>query len=41
MSNELIAKIGTSVLILEGVIAYALTFFASDCCAELYGRQPA
>ena len=41
MSNELSTKSGTSVLISEGVIAYALTFFASDCYAELYGRRPA
>jgi uncharacterized integral membrane protein (TIGR00697 family) len=33
--------IGTSVLVPAGVIAYALTFFASDCYAELYGRRPA
>jgi uncharacterized integral membrane protein (TIGR00697 family) len=33
--------IGTSVLVPAGVIAYALTFFASDCYAELYGRRSA
>jgi uncharacterized integral membrane protein (TIGR00697 family) len=30
-----------SVLVPAGVLAYALTFFASDCYAELYGRRPA
>lgn len=33
--------IGGSVLVPAGVLAYALTFFASDCYAELYGRRPA
>jgi uncharacterized integral membrane protein (TIGR00697 family) len=33
--------VGDSVLIPAGVLAYALTFFASDCYAELYGRRPA
>jgi uncharacterized integral membrane protein (TIGR00697 family) len=33
--------IGGTVLVPAGVIAYAVTFFASDCYAELYGRRPA
>jgi len=33
--------VGDSVLVPAGVLAYALTFFASDCYAELYGRRPA
>ena len=33
--------IGGSVLVPAGVLAYALTFFASDCYAESYGRRPA
>lgn len=33
--------IGASVLVPAGVLAYALTFFASDCYAELYGKRPA
>lgn len=33
--------IGGSVLVPAGVLAYALTFFVSDCYAELYGRRPA
>ena len=33
--------VGGSVLVPAGVLAYALTFFASDCYAELYGRRPA
>jgi len=38
---EWVPLIGGSVLVPAGVIAYALTFFASDCYAELYGRRPA
>ncbi|WP_436903548.1 queuosine precursor transporter [Halovenus halobia] len=33
--------IGGTVLVPAGVLAYAVTFFASDCYAELYGRRPA
>jgi len=33
--------VGGSVLVPAGVLAYALTFFASDCYAELYGRRSA
>lgn len=33
--------VGASVLVPAGVLAYALTFFASDCYAELYGKRPA
>jgi len=33
--------VGGDVLVPAGVLAYALTFFASDCYAELYGRRPA
>jgi uncharacterized integral membrane protein (TIGR00697 family) len=33
--------VGGSVLVPAGVLAYALTFFASDGYAELYGRRPA
>jgi uncharacterized integral membrane protein (TIGR00697 family) len=32
---------GASVLVPAGVLAYAATFFASDCYAEMYGRRPA
>ena len=34
-----IPAVGTSVLVPAGVLAYAITFFASDCYAELYGRR--
>ncbi|WP_254832681.1 queuosine precursor transporter [Haloglomus salinum] len=33
--------VGASVLLPGGAIAYPLTFFASDCYAELYGKRPA
>ena len=33
--------LGASVLVPAGVVAYALTFFATDCFAELYGRWAA
>ncbi len=33
--------VGGAILVPAGVLAYALTFFASDCYAELYGRRPA
>jgi uncharacterized integral membrane protein (TIGR00697 family) len=33
--------VGASLLVPAGVVAYALTFFATDCYAELYGRWPA
>lgn len=33
--------VGTSLLVPAGVLAYALTFFATDCYAELYGRPAA
>lgn len=29
------------ILVPAGVVAYALTFFATDCTTELYGREPA
>lgn len=32
---------GPTLVVPGGVLAYALTFFASDCYAELYGRRPA
>lgn len=32
---------GARLVVPGGVLAYALTFFASDCYAELYGRRPA
>lgn len=33
--------IGPEILVPAGVLAYAMTFFASDCYAELYGRGEA
>lgn len=33
--------LGASLLVPAGVVAYALTFFATDCYAELYGRWAA
>lgn len=36
-----IPVIGSAVIVPAGVLAYALTFLASDCYAELYGRRPA
>ena len=33
--------VGASVFVPGGVLAYAVTFFASDCYAELYGRRDA
>ena len=33
--------VGEAATVPAGVIAYALTFFASDCYGELYGRRPA
>jgi uncharacterized integral membrane protein (TIGR00697 family) len=33
--------VGGSLLVPAGVVAYALTFFATDCYAELYGRWSA
>jgi len=32
---------GSTLLVPAGVVAYALTFFASDCYAELYGKRAA
>jgi uncharacterized integral membrane protein (TIGR00697 family) len=32
---------GSTIIVPAGVLAYALTFFASDCYAELYGRRAA
>ncbi len=32
---------GTLAIVPAGVLAYAITFFASDCYAELYGKQSA
>ena len=34
-------NLGISVMVPAGVLAYAITFFASDCYAELYGKQAA
>ena len=34
-------NLGLSVIVPAGVLAYAITFFASDCYAELYGKQAA
>ncbi|WP_410765967.1 queuosine precursor transporter [Haloferax sp. DFSO60] len=33
--------IGPAIIMPGAALAYALTFFASDCYAELYGRRPA
>lgn len=33
--------LGAEILVPAGVLAYAATFFASDCYAELYGRKEA
>jgi len=33
--------VGASVMLPGAALAYALTFFASDCYSELYGRRPA
>ena len=33
--------LGSSLLVPAGVVAYALTFFATDCYTELYGRWEA
>ena len=33
--------VGTSISLPGAALAYALTFFASDCYSELYGRRPA
>ena len=33
--------VGTEILLPGAALAYALTFFASDCFAELYGRRAA
>jgi uncharacterized integral membrane protein (TIGR00697 family) len=34
-------RVGTSITLPGAALAYALTFFASDCYAELYGRRAA
>ena len=34
-------NLGISVMVPAGVLAYAITFFASDCYAELYGKKAA
>lgn len=36
-----IPLVDDSVLVPAGVLAYAMTFFASDCYSELYGRRSA
>jgi uncharacterized integral membrane protein (TIGR00697 family) len=36
-----IPRVGTSITLPGAALAYALTFFASDCYAELYGRRAA
>ena len=33
--------VGASIVLPGAALAYALTFFASDCYSELYGRRPA
>jgi len=33
--------VGGAILVPAGVIAYALTFFATDCLSELYGKRTA
>ena len=33
--------IGTEIIVPAGVLAYAITFVATDCYAELYGKRPA
>ncbi|WP_396610980.1 queuosine precursor transporter [Haloferax sp. S1W] len=33
--------VGASIIMPGAALAYALTFFASDCYSELYGRRPA
>ncbi|MGZ0748491.1 queuosine precursor transporter [Haloparvum sp. AD34] len=33
--------VGAAILLPGGAVAYAITFFASDCYAELYGRRAA
>lgn len=33
--------VGGAIIVPAGVLAYAITFFATDCYAELYGRRPA
>jgi queuosine precursor transporter len=33
--------VGSEVIVPAGVLAYAITFVATDCYAELYGRRPA
>lgn len=38
---ESLPLLGGSVLVPAGVLAYAITFLASDCYAELYGRRRA
>jgi len=38
---DVVPVVGESVLVPAGVVAYAVTFFASDCYAELYGKRPA
>lgn len=33
--------VGEAIIVPAGVLAYALTFFASDCISELYGKRTA
>ncbi len=33
--------VGGAIIVPAGVLAYAITFLATDCYAELYGRRPA
>ncbi|MCL7416814.1 MAG: queuosine precursor transporter [Halalkalicoccus sp.] len=33
--------VGSAVIVPAGVLAYALTFLATDCYGELYGKRPA
>lgn len=37
---DLVPVVGDAVLVPAGVVAYAVTFLASDCYAELYGKRP-
>ncbi|MFB6229456.1 MAG: queuosine precursor transporter [Halobacteriales archaeon] len=37
---DAVPVVGDAVLVPAGVVAYAVTFLASDCYAELYGKRP-
>lgn len=38
---DVVPFLDATILVPAGVLAYAVTFLASDCYAELYGRRPA